>query len=146
MDKKITVAENYDRVIATLNKVEGEDALVAELVAFIEDRKAKSKKSSSKSKELDEGQKALITEVERVLTESGVAMSIGEMQKKSEMLKELTTSKISANIQKVLVNPINKPINPDGTIERSMDKKVAKFTYVGSVPTDTEEENEEEEE
>lgn len=128
----MTIADKLNAMAKAIT--ENEIDLGFDVNEFVADRIAKAKKKSSAK--VDDGKVALQNLIISVLKDSGVAMSIGEMQKANAELKELTTSKISSNMQALLTNPINKPCNPDGVIERSMDKKIAKFTYVGSADTE----------
>lgn len=124
---EMTIADKLNAMAKAI--IDNEIDLGFDVEEFVADRIAKAKKKSNK---VDEGKIALYNLIISVLKENGTAMSIAEMQKSNAQLGELTTSKISANIQALLTNPIGKPINEDGVIERSMDKKIARFTYVGA--------------
>lgn len=102
MEKNKITQKEYFNALAKVVKGEPVEIPAEELVAFIDSRVALlNKKSTTKKSAKDtEENIALRNEVARVLTNEGATAT--EISKKSDMLKDLSTSKMSA-LLKVLV-------------------------------------------
>lgn len=91
-----------------------------EALQVLSNIKASLEKKSTTPKKPNEEQIAIREAIKEVLSSVASPVSISEMQKLSEVLAPLSTSKVSANVTQLLEKN-------GGPIVRTMEKKTAKF-------------------
>lgn len=139
MEKTMTIVEKFTALAKALadNEITVPGFDVQE---FIADRIEKSKSSSTAKGKfaLNEEQSKIVEEVKTILATATNGLTVTEIQKKSDFLGGLTTSKVTSAISKMTTNAEKNP-NPNGYFVRIMDKKSAKYSLAPTTQATTEE-------
>ena len=118
MEKKITIAEQYDMVIEKLNTIEGTEALVE----FIEDRKAKATKKSTskadteKSKANEEIKATILGVIDGKMRATEITKLVNEA-----LGTDYTMNRVQPQLTKCVA---------DGSVVRTEEKKIVYYSLV----------------
>lgn len=114
MEKKITKVEMFGMIREVV-------ADNADMVAFIDHEIELLQKKSNKPKKVKEEDVALRNEVLATLTSEGVTVS--QLQKKSDVLSELSNQKVSSVLRKLI---------DEGLVTKTVEKKTSYFSLVSA--------------
>lgn len=125
MEKKITLKENFERLVKVVEGADIEEVTRQELLTFIEGRVEQINKKATAPRKADtekaQENEKLAQAMLDILAGNGIPMTITEIMQGDEIFKGVTNQRLTAIMTK---------LKNDGTVARVVDKKNAKYIIV----------------